>query len=180
VSGKSAVTIRPVRPGDVPQLCDLLNEIIRIGGTTAFETPMSVPVFMDHFFKAQIQISFLVAEGEGGDLLGFQVLTFHEQLPEDWADIATFARVGAQAAGIGSVLFAETLALARRLGIKAINATIRADNVGGLAYYERMGFVTWKVDHDVPLRSGQRVDRISKHFALRRADAEPGKTGGDG
>ena len=42
MSGTVAVTIRPVDPGDVPALCDLLNEVIRIGGTTAFERPLTV------------------------------------------------------------------------------------------------------------------------------------------
>lgn len=170
MSGRVAVTIRPVDPGDVPALCDLLNEVIRIGGTTAFERPLTVEAFIDQFFKSQIQISFLVAEAETGELLGFQTLLTHEQLPDDWADIATFARVGAQAAGIGRALFAETVTIARRFGLVAINATIRADNAGGQAYYDAMGFVTYKVDEKVPLKSGYRVDRISKGYRVISAE----------
>lgn len=166
MSGGVAVTIRPVDPGDVPALCDLLNEVIRVGGATLFERPITVETFIDHFFKSQIQISFLVAEAETGDLLGFQVLLTHEQLPDDWADIATFARVGTKALEIGAALFAETLAIARRFGLVAINATIRADNSGGQAYYDAMGFVTYKVDEKVPLKSGYRVDRISKGYRV--------------
>lgn len=166
----SPPAIRPVAPDDIPELCKLVNEIIAIGGTTAFETPMTVDTFLESFFRSQIQISMLVAEGESGELLGFQVLTTHEKLPDDWADIATFARVGSQAAGVGSALFAETLALARKFGIGAINATIRADNIGGLAYYERMGFLTYKVDRDVPLKSGRLVDRVSKSLRVSAAD----------
>ncbi|WP_425419290.1 N-acetyltransferase family protein [Oricola indica] len=158
--------VRPVGPADIPGLCALLNEIIRIGGTTAMETPMTIESFLDTFFRSQIQISFMVAEASGGDLLGFQVLAAHEKLPEDWADIATFARVGSQTSGVGSALFAETLTQARRFELAAINATIRADNAGGLAYYDRMGFVTYKVDEKVPLKSGHRVDRISKGYRV--------------
>lgn len=168
---QTGFVIRPGGPDDVPQLCDLLNAIIAIGGTTAFERQMSLAEFVEHFFKAQIQISLFVAEDAQGDLLGFQVLTAHEKLPEDWADIATFAAVSARDAGIGRALFSETSAIARRFGLKAINATIRADNAGGLAYYDRMGFSTWKVDKDVPLRSGRRVDRISKSYRVGASDA---------
>ena len=92
----------------MPALCDLLNEVIRVGGATIFERPITVEAFIDHFFKSQIQISFLVAAADTGELLGFQVLLTHEQLPDDWADIATFARVGSQALEIGRALFAET------------------------------------------------------------------------
>ncbi|MAZ18202.1 MAG: GNAT family N-acetyltransferase [Ahrensia sp.] len=166
MSGSIAVTIRPVDPGDVPALCDLLNEVIRVGGATIFERPITVEAFIDHFFKSQIQISFLVAAADTGELLGFQVLLTHEQLPDDWADIATFARVGSQALEIGRALFAETVMIARRFGLLAINATIRADNEGGQAYYDAMGFVTYKVDEKVPLKSGYRVDRISKGYRV--------------
>ena len=167
-----ALIVRPGGPDDVPQLCELLNAIIRVGGTTAYERPMTTAQFVDHFFKEQIQISLFVAEDPGGELLGFQVLTTHEQLPEDWGNIATFAAVTAQNAGIGSALFAETREIARRFGLKAINATIRADNAGGLAYYDRMGFSTWKVDKDVPLRSGRPVDRISKSYRVGGLDGD--------
>lgn len=41
------------------------------------------------------------------------------------------------------------------LGFTVINATIRADNVPGLAYYTKMGFREYKVDADVHLARGQ-------------------------
>lgn len=165
-TARSGLRVRPVEPGDVVELCGLLNEIIAIGGTTAFETPMTEEDFRGAFAGAPGLISLFVAVGEGGRLLGFQFLTRHDKLPDGWADIATFARVGSQAAGIGRALFSETLSLARQRGLAAINATIRADNEGGLAYYERMGFVTYAVDRDVPLQSGLSVDRVSKSFRV--------------
>ena len=39
--------------------------------------------------------------------------------------------------------------------LPVINATIRADNVPGLAYYAKMGFREYKVDADVHLARGQ-------------------------
>jgi L-amino acid N-acyltransferase YncA len=167
MSGKPVVTIRPARPGDVPPMCDLLNAIILAGGTTAFETPFTATGFADYFFRSQIHISCLVAEGQGGEILGFQMLAFHEKLPDDWGDIATFARADSRALGVGKALFSGTVELAGKYGLVAINATIRADNAGGLAYYDRLGFVTWNIDKSVPLRNGHPVDRISKRYAVR-------------
>jgi hypothetical protein len=49
-----------------------------------------------------------------------------------------------------------------------INATIRADNTGGLAYYAKMGFETYGITKDVPLLDGTPVDRINKRFQVNR------------
>ena len=48
----------------------------------------------------------------------------------------------------------------------AINATIRADNIGGLAFYSRLGFMDHGISRAVPLRNGVPVDRVSKRYVL--------------
>lgn len=83
--------------------------------------------------------------------------------------IGTFARLGRTQRGTGSRLFAATLRLAAARGLAAINATIRADNAGGPAFYGRLGFTDHARRRAVPLRDGTRIDRISKRFALRRS-----------
>jgi GNAT superfamily N-acetyltransferase len=82
-------------------------------------------------------------------------------------DIGTFARVGLTKKGVGSALFAAMQAEARNKGLTAINATIRADNSGGLAFYHRLGFVDHEIVRSVPLKDGTPVDRISKRYPLR-------------
>ena len=54
-----------------------------------------------------------------------------------------------------------------------LNAALRADNVGGIAYYEKMGFSSWKIDKGVPLKSGRPVDRIFLRYTVRRAEQAP-------
>ena len=65
-----------------------------------------------------------------------------------------------------SEFFVGPVEAARRLGYTWINATIRADNEGGLAYYQSRGFETYQIVRDVPLAGGQRVDRVKKRFDL--------------
>ncbi|MFZ2100553.1 MAG: GNAT family protein [Oricola sp.] len=163
--------IRSCRTDDLPELCDLVNEIISMGGATILETRFTVPDFVDHFFNSQIQISCLVAEGPDGGILGFQILSFHEQLPEDWAEIATFVRASPRLSGVGTALFSETLDLAAKFELSTLNATVRADNAGGIAYYEKMGFVPYEVERGVPLRSGRPVDRVFMRRGVARAAA---------
>ena len=160
------IVVRPARHSDLPALCALLNEIIEVGGTTALEEPLSESAFDACFLTGEDHIACLLAENGAGRIIGFQALARHRALPSDWADIATFARLKPKTPGVGSALFKETLALAKRKGLAAINATIRADNTGGLAYYKKTGFQNYAVKAAVPLRDGTPVDRISKKFLI--------------
>jgi len=100
------------------------------------------------------------------DYLGFQCLSFLSKLPHDWLDIATFSRAHPKTPGVGTALFASTLKYAKQNSVSCINATIRADNVPGLAYYSKMGFKDYSVKEGVPLLDGTKVDRISKKYQL--------------
>jgi ribosomal protein S18 acetylase RimI-like enzyme len=71
---------------------------------------------------------------------------------------------------VGSALFNVMRSAARKRGLTAINATIRADNSGGLAFYNRMGFLDYEVTRAVPLKDGTPVDRIRKRYSLSHKD----------
>ena len=157
--------IRKAVPADAEALTILLNEIIRAGGTTALETPLSAAEFADWFIDGAFPLACHVAELDG-TLAGFQSLSVFGDPPEGSADIATFARMNPKTKGVGSALFPATRAVAEKLGLAFINATIRADNVGGLAYYKAMGFEDVGREVGVPLQDGTPVDRIKKRFRL--------------
>ena len=53
------------------------------------------------------------------------------------------------------------------MGYVTIDAVIRADNEGGLAYYQSRGFETIKLLKDEKLSNGQVVDRVWKRCSLR-------------
>ncbi|MFK8081200.1 MAG: N-acetyltransferase family protein [Granulosicoccus sp.] len=149
---------------DVPQACHLLNEIIEIGGTTAFEKALEEEEFSSIFLTGDDCIVCIVCEDDTGIILGFQVLLHNDLLQSGWADIATFARVSQKVRGVGTSLFNATRQFAQSSDVPVINATIRADNQSGLAYYTKMGFVDYHTDKAVPLNDGTPVDRISKRY----------------
>ena len=68
--------------------------------------------------------------------------------------------------GIGSALFEQTKTAARDLGYAHIHAIIRADNRGGLAYYQSRGFEDFRRLPNCTLADGTRVDKIWKRFEL--------------
>jgi L-amino acid N-acyltransferase YncA len=151
---------------DVSQACDLLNAIIRIGGTTAAETELSEAGFAQRYLTAKNKICCHVALDESGRVYGFQWLGSEPHLEASCADIATFARPDSPVRGTGAALFKATTGFARTQGFDQINAKIRADNVPGLGYYTKMGFVEFSIAAAVPLQDGTPVDRISKRYNL--------------
>jgi L-amino acid N-acyltransferase YncA len=171
--------IRPVAATDAPVLASLLNEIIARGGTTAFQRPFTPQRLAESMLMGRWVICCLVAEESDGGLGGFQSLVRSEELPSDAGDISTFSRIGRTQKGTGSLLFAATQAEARRQGLTAINATIRADNVGGLAFYSKLGFADYSVDRAVPLLDGTEIDRISKRYTLMHDTENPDRRNAD-
>jgi len=158
----AAARVRPAVPGDATGLCAILNEIIAIGGTTAHRVPFDAVMMRRHYIAPPRGISCMVAE-LGGGLAGFQALewsdpdrTGPDRFPADWALVATFVAPDWHGHGIGARLFEATLAAARAAGVVAIDATIRRENAGGLAYYARIGFTDHRSD----------AERISKKLDL--------------
>lgn len=164
------LTIRPAAPGDAGAMAALLNAIIRQGGTTAHEAPFDAEDIRAAYISGPAVICCHVAYDATGRLAGFQALDRHPLLPAGWADIATFVDADLRRSGAGAALFARTRARAEALHLTTLNATIRADNRLGLGYYARMGFRDYATDPTFALRDGTRVGRISKRFAIPRAD----------
>lgn len=156
--------VRPALPSDAAAMTALQNRIIRIGGTTAHQVEHSVEEVRDAYVTGPGVVCCHVAE-EGG-IVGFQAVERYPGLPDGWGDIGTFVDPDVQAKGIGAALFAATVAACRKAGLVAINATIRADNVPGLAYYARTGFVDYAADPAWALDDGRVVGRVSRRFDL--------------
>src|SRR5271154_86747 len=158
--------IRRATSEDAVALCEILNEIIAMGGTTALETPHTPPELDDHYISGPDCIFCFMAETADGTSLGFQTLLRSANLPDDWGDIGTFTRRTPRLPGVGTALFEQTKKAAPALGLSVINATIRADNYAGIPFYEKMGFKTYDIAKAVPLKDGTPVDRVSKKYSL--------------
>ena len=152
--------------GDCREMAELLNEIIKAGGTTALTDPVSTGDLRDWVLGQPDHSACQVARDTADRLVGFQWIGPNAALPQGAVDIATFVRMGQTGLGIGSRLFDATRQAAERLGYKWINATIRSDNESGLIYYQSRGFRDWRLDDNVELPDGTIVNKISKRFDL--------------
>ena len=158
------IHIRNAGPLDAPAMAELLNAIIAKGGTTAHTKPVTRTDMIELMQAYPGRSAWLVAEDDSGVLLGFQLIEPHDKLPPEAGDIGTFTAVGRIKTGIGTALFNKTCIAARALGYTWLNATIRADNAGGLAYYQSRGFEDYKLDRNVTLDDGTIVDKVSKRY----------------
>ena len=162
-----SLIVRSVTRDDAPALAELLNAVIAKGGTTALEDAFTPETLAQTYLDGpNVHICLVAVDSLSGQVEGFQTLGRYPSLPEDIGDIGTFARVDGTKRGVGSMLFSEMTERARVLGLRAINATIRADNVGGISFYFKQGFVDHSVTSAVALKDGTVVDRVNKRFEL--------------
>ena len=159
------IHVRRAGPLDAAPMAELLNAVIARGGTTALTAPVTRADLLA-WMESDPQSIWHVAEDEAGGLLGFQWIERDAATPPDHARIASFVRVGQTGLGIGSALFDATRTAARAAGYRAIEAEIRADNTGGLAYYQSRGFEDAGRRDGVLLDDGSVVDKVVKLYEL--------------
>ncbi len=95
------------------------------------------------------KIGCFVAQNENGSIVGFQSLKRAARdnpygVSPGWGIIGTYVAPQSVGRGIGSKLFARSREAARASGLTKIDATIGKTNAAGLAYYEAMGFHTYR------------------------------------
>ncbi|MEM9011937.1 MAG: GNAT family N-acetyltransferase [Pseudomonadota bacterium] len=106
-----------------------------------------------HYIEDPGKIRCSVAE-EDGVVLGFQSLKRADAgnkwgVEPGWGIIGTHIRPSASRRGVGRALFAVSRKAAEAASIRKIDATIASDNPEALAYYEAMGFRTYRTPDDL-------------------------------
>lgn len=158
------IRVRRAMALDAGSMARLLNEIIHIGGTTAMTRAVTGEDIADWMEYAPDRAAWHVALDGLEQVVGFQWIEPSKNLPSDAANIATFVQVGRNGLGIGSALFSATAQAAKDLGYAWINANIRADNDGGLTYYQSRGFRDYGVIEGYVLSDGTQVDKRLKRY----------------
>ena len=139
------MTIRDAVLGDVKKMSGLLKELTASGKRKSSDSEAFV---RDHYIEDPRKIRCSVAE-EKGVLLGFQSLIRADTgnsygVEPGWGIIGTHIRPSAARRGVGRALFAVSLKAAEDASIAKIDASIANDNPEALAYYEAMGFRTYR------------------------------------
>ncbi len=154
-------TVRAMQKYDVPACVVIINHIISLDGSTAYEEPYSEAGFAAHYFKGAEVINVVLHDER---LVGFQGAF---EIEPGVYSIGSFTDQMNPVRGAGKAMFEKTRFDCKNRGGTSIIAKITEDNSGGLAFYSKMGFQPDHVkpaDHTRP--NGTQVDRIVKRFVL--------------
>lgn len=155
------IETRPITRADAPACVEILNHIIALGGSTAYEAPFTETEFAGEYVDDPAVCMVALVEGRA---IGFQAVF---DAGEGLYSIGSFTDRRAPVKGAGRALFAATLAACRARGGVAILARITADNALGLSYYSAIGFADWQMWPDDHTRAdGTKVDRVVKRYNL--------------
>lgn len=138
--------IRPATPSDAEGMKAVHDEIFAAGLRKA---PGDIRQVLTSYIDETDRIGCFVAVDDDGRILGFQSLRYARPdnpygVAEGWGIIGTHVSPHAARKGVGSGLFRATLDAAKTFGLAKIDASIGADNPLGQAYYEAMGFRTYR------------------------------------
>lgn len=137
--------VRPAKVRDAERLSKILKELTASGKR---KSPDTVAMVLSYYLENSNKVLCSVAE-ENGEILGFQslqraVFDNHWGVKPGWGIIGTHIRPSAARRGIGRILFNETHKAAVIASLPMLDATIAADNSEALAYYDAMGFTTYR------------------------------------
>lgn len=137
--------IRDADVSDVEQMSAFLKELTAAGKR---KSPDDEDFVRAHYIEDPKKVRCSVA-AEDGVVIGFQSLKLAEagnpyDVEPGWGIVGTHIRPSAARRGLGRALFEVSRRSAGAASIAHIDATIAADNLEALAYYDAMGFRTYR------------------------------------
>ncbi|MBF4570855.1 GNAT family N-acetyltransferase [Plantibacter sp. VKM Ac-2880] len=125
-------------------MAEVQNAIYRAGLRA---NPVDVTLIRERYLDVERTVACTVAD-QDGRIVGFQSLKRAWPgnpygVPSGWGIIGTHIHPGVGRSGVGRRLFAISLSAAKAAGLRHVDASIGADNVGALAYYSAMGFIPY-------------------------------------
>ncbi|MFT4961551.1 MAG: ribosomal protein S18 acetylase RimI-like enzyme [Paracoccaceae bacterium] len=145
------VFVRDAVPEYAGSMSIILTEILTSWVSKRSGSPETV---VKNYIQNPDRVKCSVAVDENNDIIGFQSLNIARDgnsfdLPVGWGIIGTYVKIDAGRRGTGRALFAASLGAAKVAGLTIIDATISETNDLGLAYYDAMGFRTYRTKRGV-------------------------------
>ncbi len=151
----SAIDVRSAIESDAQAMSEVLEELRDAGQRTRAVDPGHV---LSHYIEHPQRVECSVAVDDRGRILGFQSLKISDagnpyETPVGWGIIGTHVRPSAARRGVGSTLFAASVAAAHEAGLPKIEAFIGKGNPIALAYYDALGFRTYRTPPNAVCKS---------------------------
>ena len=142
--------IRTAVSSDAMSMSVMLKQLVTAGKR---KSPSDEAFVLSNYIEDPKRVVCSVAFDGDGNLLGFQSLKWATEgnkydTPVGWGIIGTHVSLKAGRQGVGTTLFEVTKAAARDAGLENIEACIGSANHEGQAYYEKIGFRTYRQADD--------------------------------
>jgi phosphinothricin acetyltransferase len=157
----SAYRVRPAGDADASAICEIYNQGIEDRLAT-LETELRTPDERRQWLKSRgPRHPVIVAEDAGrvvawGSLNPFNPREAYRHV----ADLSIYVERGHRGKGVGRVVVARVVDLARELGYHKLVLSAFPFNAAGMALYERLGFRTVGIYKEQGLLDGRWVDTI--------------------
>ena len=138
--------IRMAESTDVPAMSALLERLVEAGKRTA---RADMAFVQENYVSNPVGVRCSLALNDEGKLLGFQSLIHavagnRYGTPPGWGIVGTHVALDAARSGVGRRLFDVTRQAAIEAGLSDIEAFIGHANIAAQAYYESIGFRTYR------------------------------------
>jgi phosphinothricin acetyltransferase len=153
--------IRPATEADAAAICRIYNQGI-VDRVATLETELRTPEERRQWLAVRgPRHPVLVAE-DGDEIIGWGSL--NQFNPRDCyrhvADFSIYVERAYRGKGVGTVMLARLVELAREHGYHKLVLSAFPSNTGGMALYEKMGFRTVGIYREQGLLDGRWVDTI--------------------
>ncbi|TYC49238.1 N-acetyltransferase [Rhodobacterales bacterium] len=170
--------LRDATPGDIPAILEIFNEAVR--ETTAAWTNQQDTLEARLAWLESCQekgLSVLVAEGEGGDVVGFASFgTFRAR--EGYrltAEHSVYVASDARRLGAGLALLEGIAQRAEKAGMHLLVGTVDGDNAASIALHQKAGFAISVRLPQAGTKFGRWLDLVLMTRVLNPGMAAPDK-----
>lgn len=157
----SAITVRAARESDAAAISVIYNQGIEDRVAT-LETELRTPEERRLWMAARDPRHPIIVAEVDGVVTGWGSLNLYNPRPayQYVADFSVYVERGWRGKGVGRRLLDRLIELARTLGYHKMMLSAFPFNTSGVALYERAGFTTIGICHEMGLLDGKWVDTI--------------------
>jgi phosphinothricin acetyltransferase len=177
MSTSEAVTVRIARPGDMPAVCDIVNDSI-VHHTASFRTvPQAESEWLHDLAEYGERYPWLVAEQDGTVVGIAYAKPWNPRGAYAWtAEATVYVADGHHGKGIGSLLYASLINRLDAQGFRSVMAQVTQPNPGSEALHAAFGFQRVGTIRDAGYKHGEWRDVCVWQRELARLTDPPEPT----
>jgi len=163
------IIIRPAIAADLPSILDIVNHAIAHTTSNYNYEPQSLEVQIAWFRQKQEHGFPVIVAEQNGEVIGYGAYgTFREKIGYQFTvEHSVYVNHSHIGKGIGKLLLAELIRLARAQGIRTMIGGIDADNADSIAFHKKFGFTECGTIKDAAFKFDRWLDLLFMQLVLK-------------